>query len=74
LVCIVSGMTWKAFVQRWRPVVLTRLGIPNRTVYDWRSGTKEPVGWQREAAEFWIESKAGIPQDEAKQSVRKAEK
>lgn len=52
-------MKWKAFVQRWRPVALTRLGIPNRTVYDWRAGTKEPVGWQRDAAEFWIAAKAG---------------
>jgi hypothetical protein len=61
-------MTWKAFVERWRPVVLTRLGIPARTVYDWRSGTKEPQGWQREAAEFWIKAKAGEPE---KRSARK---
>lgn len=52
-------MTWKDFVARWRPVNLTRLGIPHRTVYEWRAGTKEPKGWQREAAEMFIETKAG---------------
>ena len=55
----VLAMTWKQFVKRWRPVNLTRLGIPNRTVYEWHAGTKEPHGWQREAAEFWIAAKAG---------------
>ena len=64
-------MTWKDFVKRWRPVNLTRLGIPNRTVYDWRAGTNEPPkGWQREAAEFWIEAKAG-PVDEKAQPAGK---
>ena len=59
----VPSMTWKAFVSRWRPVILTRLGIPARTVYAWRDGSKEPPeGWQREAAEFWIEAKAGEPE------------
>lgn len=52
-------MIWKDFVARWRPVNLTRLGIPHRTVYEWRAGTKEPKGWQRDAAEFWINAKAG---------------
>ena len=51
-------MKWKDFVLRWRPVDLTRLGIPNRTVYEWRAGTKEPKGWKRDAVEFWIEAKA----------------
>lgn len=59
-------MTWKAFVKRWRPVVLTRLGVPHRTVYEWHAGAKEPKGWQREAAEFWIEAKAGPPDGEEK--------
>jgi hypothetical protein len=53
-------MIWKDFVQRWRPVDLTRLGIPNRTVYDWRAGNKEPKGWKRAAVEFWIEAKAPV--------------
>lgn len=53
-------MTWKQFVSQWRPVNLTRLGIPHRTVYDWKAGSSEPPkGWQRDAAEFWIEAKAG---------------
>jgi len=55
-------------------VNITRLGVPNSTVAEWRAGKKEPKGWQREAAEFWIESKAGPPQDPDKQSARKAEK
>ena len=60
-------MTWKDFVSRWRPVVLTRLGIPARTVYAWRDGSKEPPeGWQRDAAEFWIEAKAGEPEKKPK--------
>ena len=51
-------MTWKQFVSRWRPVDLTRLGVPNRTVYQWRAGTSEPPkGWQRDAAEFFIAAK-----------------
>jgi hypothetical protein len=51
------------FVKRWRPVNLIRLGIPHRTVYDWRAGTNEPPkGWQREAAELLIRSKAGPPE------------
>lgn len=54
-------MTWKQFVKQWRPVDLTRLNIPNRTVYEWHAGTKEPKGWQRDAAEFWIKAKAGKP-------------
>jgi hypothetical protein len=54
-------MTWKQFVCRWRPVDLTRIGIPHRTVYDWRTGGMEPKGWKREAVEFWIEAKAGEP-------------
>lgn len=63
----VAGMTWKKFVSRWRPVTLTRLGIPNRTVYDWRAGTNEPPeGWQRDAAEFWIAAKAGEPEKKPK--------
>jgi hypothetical protein len=52
-------MTWKDFVKQWPPVTITRLGIPNTTVYEWRAGKKEPKGWQREAAELWIETKAG---------------
>ena len=67
-------MTWKAFVNRWRMVNITRLGVPNSTVAEWRAGKKEPKGWQREAAEFWIESKAGPPQDPDKQAARKADK
>lgn len=61
-------MDWKDFVKRWRPVVLTRLGIPHRTVYDWRAGTNAPPeGWQREAAEFWIQTMASEePAPEAK--------
>lgn len=53
-------MIWKDFIKQWRPVSLTRIGIPHRTVYDWKAGTKEPpAGWQRDAAEYWIEAKAG---------------
>ena len=60
------AMLWKEFVKRWRAVNLTRLGIPHRTVYDWRAGTTEPPkGWQREAAALFIETKAGPP-DETK--------
>ena len=64
-------MTWKQFVQRWRPVNLTRLGIPHRTVYDWRAGTNEPKGWAREAAEFWISAKAGPVDEKAKPAGKK---
>lgn len=52
-------------------VNITRLGVPNSTVAEWRAGKKEPKGWQREAAEFWIESKAGPSQDEVKKTDRK---
>ena len=66
-------MIWKDFVSRWRPVVLTRMGIPARTVYAWRDGSKEPPkGWQRDAAEFWIENKAGEPEKKAKGGKPKA--
>lgn len=65
-------MKWKQFVKRWRAVNLTRLGIPHRTVYDWRAGTNEPQGWHKEAAAFWIEAKAGEP--EKKEPARKPEK
>lgn len=40
-------------------VDITRLGVPNSTVAEWRSGKKEPKGWRKDAAEFWIEAKAG---------------
>lgn len=50
-------MTWKDFVNQWRPVELTRLGIPYRTVFAWREGTSEPKGYQREAVEFWLRAK-----------------
>lgn len=69
-----SLMTWKQFVQRWRPVNLTRLGIPHRTVYEWHAGTKEPKGWQRAAAEFWISAKAGPPEEKAPRADGKPEK
>jgi hypothetical protein len=62
-------MTWKSFVNRWRMVDITRLGVPNSTVAEWRSGKKEPKGWQREAAEFWIRAKAG---ETEKRSARKS--
>ncbi|MES2920084.1 MAG: hypothetical protein V4819_00960 [Verrucomicrobiota bacterium] len=52
-------MTWVEFVKRWPLADLMDLGIPRRTVYAWRDGSKEPTGWQREAAEFWIEGKVG---------------
>lgn len=54
-------MTWKDFVKRWRMVDITRLGVPNSTVAEWRAGKKEPKGWQRDAAELFIETKAGPP-------------
>lgn len=52
-------MTWVEFVKRWPLGTLTDLGISRRTVYTWLAGTKEPTGWQRAAAEFWIDAKAG---------------
>ena len=63
-------MTWKQFVARWRPVNLTRLGIPPSTVFAWRDGKKEPKGWHRDAAAFWIEAKAGekLPMPPVKKS------
>ncbi len=39
--------------------MLTKLDIKPSTVFAWRDGTKEPKGWQRDAAEFWIDAKAG---------------
>lgn len=54
-------MTWQQFVKRWRMSAITRLGVPNSTVAEWRSGKKEPKGWMREAAAFWISAKAGKP-------------
>jgi hypothetical protein len=53
------SMSWQEFVKRFRMVDITRLGVPNSTVAEWRSGKKEPRGWAREAAEFWISAKAG---------------
>lgn len=50
-------MTWKQFVRQWKPSNLISLKIPESTVFAWRAGTKEPSGWQREAAEFWIGAK-----------------
>lgn len=50
---------WREFVNQWPAVTLTRLAVPERTVHAWRSGIAEPVGWQREAAEFWLERHAG---------------
>ena len=67
-------MTWKAFVNRWRMVNITRLGVPNSTVAEWRAGKKEPKGWQREAAEFWIEAKAGPPEKKAPRAAGKPAK
>ena len=61
-------MSWEDFVKQWRPVDLTRLGIPNRTVYDWRAGKKEPKGWKRLAAEFWIKSLAGEQSGKAEET------
>ena len=61
-----SAMTWQDFVKRWRMVKITRLGVPNSTVAEWRAGKKEPKGWQRDAAEFWISAKAGPVEETAK--------
>lgn len=38
---------------------ITRLGVPNSTVAEWRAGKKEPKKYHRDALEFWIEAKAG---------------
>lgn len=52
-------MSWSEFIMQWRAKVLIDLGIPKRTVYDWRAGTKEPKDWHRTAAEHWIAAAAG---------------
>ena len=52
-------MTWKEFVRQWRPVNLTKLEIKPSTVFAWRDGSKAPKGWQRNAAELYITTKAG---------------
>lgn len=65
-------MTWKEFVNRWRMVDITRLGVPNSTVAEWRAGKKEPKGWQRDAAEFWIESKAGDKKPKPPSATRRS--
>jgi len=64
-------MTWAEFVKQWRAVVLTRLGIPHRTVYDWRAGKNEPRDWHRQAAEFWISAMAGPPGKAVAKRARK---
>jgi hypothetical protein len=52
-------MTWKEFVKQWKPSRLIEMKVPESTVFAWHAGTKEPKGWQREAAAFWIDAKAG---------------
>jgi hypothetical protein len=54
-----SEVIWKDFVKRWRMVDITRLGVPNSTVAEWRAGKKEPKKYHRDALEFWIDAKAG---------------
>lgn len=66
-------MKWKRFVRQWRQVDLVKLGVPVSTVAEWRSGAKEPKGWQRKAAELWISSVAGNPTAE-KRRARKSGK
>lgn len=68
-------MDWKAFVRQWRPVNLTKLGIPHRTVYDWKAGTNEPPkGWQQDSAKYWIEGKAGDKISAPKEAEPKTQK
>lgn len=59
-------MTWKEFVRQWKPANIIDLKVPESTVFAWRAGTKEPTGWQRAAAAFWLEAKAGEKVDPKK--------
>lgn len=67
-------MSWVEFVKRWPLASLMALKISRRTVYAWHAGTKQPKGWQREAAEYWISAKAGAEVETTDESGAKLKK